>query len=600
MKLLKRIINKIINSMKIRTKLIISYLAIVIITVVMVGGYLTTRMNNIVVQNAIGEGRYNNESIKVRTEEILKLAINTSDMIYQDDNLHSIVKREYENYGEVVKAYNEYNMLSNYLKYYTEFNSISMYVENDTILNGYGVVRVTDEIRESEWYKKAIKDKGIITWVYKRDEETKNYNLSLIRSINSISKGQIGVLEISINASELANVIMNERCKTSILMDGIVVQSNNLPIGQVADLGEGETEASYYYDIKEEYNDDGDHLILNTFKLDKSFNNTFQVLVNVPVDIITMESRSVVEKSILIILFAILCSIFVILYFSKNFSNRIKTLRNEMHKVVKGNFNIKKSIGGNDEISEVYDDLYIMMESINKLIDEVYIRKIQQEKLMVKQKEAEFKMLASQINPHFLYNTLETIRMRAFCNGDRELAGIVKKLGKIMRRNLEVSNENVPFESELELVKNYLEIQELRFKGKVEHEFNIEVDANKYKILPLLLQPIVENAFVHGLEGIKEKGKITVSAFEDLGYLIVEISDNGCGITKERLEFINNNLGKVNKKENGHQSIGMGNINERIKIFYGNEYGIYVFSELNIGTKVVLILPAIEGDESLC
>lgn len=600
MKLLKRIINKIINSMKIRTKLIISYLAIVIITVVMVGGYLTTRMNNIVVQNAIGEGRYNNESIKVRTEEILKLAINTSDMIYQDNNLHSIVKREYENYGEVVKAYNEYNMLSNYLKYYTEFNSISMYVENDTILNGYGVVRVTDEIRESEWYKKAIKDKGIITWVYKRDEETKNYNLSLIRSINSISKGQIGVLEISINASELANVIMNERYKTSILMDGIVVQSNNLPIGQVADLGEGETEASYYYDIKEEYNDDGDHLILNTFKLDKSFNNTFQVLVNVPVDIITMESRSVVEKSILIILFAILCSIFVILYFSKNFSNRIKTLRNEMHKVVKGNFNIKKSIGGNDEISEVYDDLYIMMESINKLIDEVYIRKIQQEKLMVKQKEAEFKMLASQINPHFLYNTLETIRMRAFCNGDRELAGIVKKLGKIMRRNLEVSNENVPFESELELVKNYLEIQELRFKGKVEHEFNIEVDANKYKILPLLLQPIVENAFVHGLEGIKEKGKITVSAFEDLGYLIVEISDNGCGITKERLEFINNNLGKVNKKENGHQSIGMGNINERIKIFYGNEYGIYVFSELNIGTKVVLILPAIEGDESLC
>ncbi|MEN8078231.1 sensor histidine kinase [Clostridioides difficile] len=600
MKLLKRIINKIINSMKIRTKLIISYLAIVIITVVMVGGYLTTRMNNIVVQNAIGEGRYNNESIKSRTEEILKLAINTSDMIYQDDNLHSIVKREYENYGEVVKAYNEYNMLSNYLKYYTEFNSISMYVENETILNGYGVVRVTDEIRESEWYKKAIKDKGIITWVYKRDEETKNYNLSLIRSINSISKGQIGVLEISINASELANVIMDERYKTSILMDGIVVQSNNLPIGQVADLGEGETEASYYYDIKEEYNDDGDHLILNTFKLDKSFNNTFQVLVNVPVDIITMESRSVVEKSILIILCSILCSIFVILYFSKNFSNRIKTLRNEMHKVVKGNFNIKKSIGGNDEVSEVYDDLYIMMESINKLIDEVYIRKIQQEKLMVKQKEAEFKMLASQINPHFLYNTLETIRMRAFCNGDRELAGIVKKLGKIMRRNLEVSNENVSFESELELVKNYLEIQELRFKGKVEHEFNIEVDANKYKILPLLLQPIVENAFVHGLESIKEKGKITVSVFEDLGYLIVEISDNGCGITKERLEFINNNLGKVNKKENGHQSIGMGNINERIKIFYGDEYGMYVFSELNIGTKVVLILPAIEGDESLC
>ena len=313
-----------------------------------------------------------------------------------------------------------------------------------------------------------------------------------------------------------------------------------------------------------------------------------------------MESNTVIKKGILIIGIVIMSSLIVILYFSKNFSDRINILRSEMHKVVKGNFNIKKSMDGNDEISEVYDDLYIMMESINKLIDEVYIRKIQQEKLMVKQKEAEFKMLANQINPHFLYNTLETIRMRAFCSGDRELASIVKKLGKIMRRNLEVSNQNVSFESELELVKNYLEIQGLRFKGKVEHEFNIEVDSKKYNILPLLLQPIVENAFVHGLEGTKEKGKIVVSAFEDLGYLLVEISDNGCGMSKERLEFINDNLGKTNKKENGHQSIGMGNINERIKIFYGDEYGIHIFSELNVGTKVVLVLPAIEGDEDLC
>ena len=521
-------------------------------------------------------------------------------MIYQDDNLHSILKRDYDNYGQVVSAYNDNTILKDYLKYYNELTGVEMYVDNDTLLNAIGIFKVTDEIRESSWYKKAIEDKGIITWLYKKDETTGNYSLSLVRSINSISRGNIGVLVISINPNYLANIVNDERYKTSILVDGRVIYSNDLKVGEIADLGQGETEASYYYEITEEFNDNGDHLILNTFKLDKSFNNTFQVLVNVPVDIITKESSTVINKGILIIGFAIIFSLIVILYFSKNFSDRINILRSEMHKVVKGNFNIKKSIEGNDEISEVYDDLYIMMESINKLIDEVYIRKIQQEKLMVKQKEAEFKMLASQINPHFLYNTLETIRMRAFCSGDKELAGIVKKLGKIMRRNLEVSNQNVSFESELELVKNYLEIQELRFKGKVEHEFNIEVDVKKYNILPLLLQPIVENAFVHGLEGTKEKGKIIVSAFEDFGYLLVEISDNGCGMSRERLEFINDNLGKTNKKENGHQSIGMGNINERIKIFYGDKYGIHVFSELNGGTKVVLVLPAIEGDENLC
>ncbi|MBS4956707.1 MAG: histidine kinase [Clostridium sp.] len=595
-----KLIKNIINNMKIRTKLIISYLSIVIVTVLIVGVYLTSRMNNIVVENAIKEGRYNNNSIKSRMEEVLKLAINTSDMIYQDDNLHSMLKREYDNYGQVVSAYNEYTILSDYLKYYNEFNKVDMYVDNDTLLNTTGIFKVTDEIRGSSWYNKAIDDKGIITWLYKRDETTGNYSLSLVRSINSISRGHIGVLVISISPNYLANIVNDELYKTSILVDGRVIYSNDLKVGEIAELGGSEAEASYYYEINEEFNENGDHLILNTFKLDKSFNNIFQVLVNVPVDIITMESNTVIKKGILIIGIVIMSSLIVILYFSKNFSDRINILRSEMHKVVKGNFNIKKSMDGNDEISEVYDDLYIMMESINKLIDEVYIRKIQQEKLMVKQKEAEFKMLANQINPHFLYNTLETIRMRAFCSGDRELASIVKKLGKIMRRNLEVSNQNVSFESELELVKNYLEIQGLRFKGKVEHEFNIEVDSKKYNILPLLLQPIVENAFVHGLEGTKEKGKIVVSAFEDLGYLLVEISDNGCGMSKERLEFINDNLGKTNKKENGHQSIGMGNINERIKIFYGDEYGIHIFSELNVGTKVVLVLPAIEGDEDLC
>lgn len=595
-----KLIKNIINNIKIRTKLIISYLSIVIVTVLIVGVYLISRMNNIVVENAIKEGRYNNNSVKSRMEEVLKLAINTSDMIYQDDNLHSMLKREYDNYGQVVSAYNEYTILRDYLKYYNEFNGVEMYVDNDTLLSATGIFKVTDEIRESSWYKKAIEDKGIITWLYKKDETTGNYSLSLVRAINSTSKGHIGVLVISINPNYLADIVNDERYKTSILVDGRVIYSNDLKVGEIADLGRSEAEASYYYEINEEFDENGDHLILNTFKLDKSFNNTFQVLVNVPVDIITMESSTVINKGILIIGVAIMSSLIVILYFSKNFSDRINILRSEMHKVVKGNFNIKKSMDGNDEISEVYDDLYIMMESINKLIDEVYIRKIQQEKLMVKQKEAEFKVLASQINPHFLYNTLETIRMRAFCSGDRELASIVKKLGKIMRRNLEVSNQNVSFESELELVKNYLEIQELRFKGKVEHEFNIEVNAKKYNILPLLLQPIVENAFVHGLEGTKEKGKIIVSAFEDFGYLLVEISDNGCGMSRERLEFINDNLGKTNKKENGHQSIGMGNINERIKIFYGDKYGIHVFSEVNVGTKVVLVLPAIEGDEDLC
>ena len=312
-----KLIKNIINNMKIRTKLIISYLSIVIVTVLIVGVYLISRMNNIVVENAIKEGRYNNNSVKSRMEEVLKLAINTSDMIYQDDNLHSMLKREYDNYGQVVSAYNEYTILRDYLKYYNEFNGVEMYVDNDTLLSATGIFKVTDEIRESSWYKKAIEDKGIITWLYKKDETTGNYSLSLVRAINSTSKGHIGVLVISINPNYLADIVNDERYKTSILVDGRVIYSNDLKVGEIADLGRSEAEASYYYEINEEFDENGDHLILNTFKLDKSFNNTFQVLVNVPVDIITMESSTVINKGILIIGVAIMSSLIVILYFSK-------------------------------------------------------------------------------------------------------------------------------------------------------------------------------------------------------------------------------------------------------------------------------------------
>ena len=154
-----RIIENVINNMKIRSKLIISYLLIVIVTVVIIGGYLTSRMNNIVVQNAISEGRYNNKTIKSRMEEALKLAINTSDMIYQDDNIHALVTENYNNYGDVVTAYSSFNVLNDYLVYYNDFNSIKIYVDNETLLNGSNIIKVDDEIRESEWYKNAIDGK---------------------------------------------------------------------------------------------------------------------------------------------------------------------------------------------------------------------------------------------------------------------------------------------------------------------------------------------------------------------------------------------------------------------------------------------------------
>lgn len=591
-----KIINKTVNNLKIRSKLLIVYFLIVSVTVLTIGIYFTSRMSDVVVENSKKDARANSNQIKQRLTETLRLATATSDMIYQDTKLHEIVKTQYSSYGENVKVYNEYPILSNYLKYYSDLSNIRLYVENNTILDNSNIVKVNDGVRNSTWYKKARADKGVITWVYKYDEISKDYSLALIRDITSEVDGHIGVLVISLQTSKLRKIISEQPYPITILIDGTVVASGEFEEGSNVNYIYNSDEVDYYNSVKKEISLKDRYVISDKFKIDKSFNNIFEVLVSVPVYQITETSREVMHQSIALISFVVTISLIIIVYFSRQFSNRVSLLNKEMAKVVVGNFEIKEEIDGRDEIAELYKNLYTMVDSIKNLINEVYVKELEQKKLIVKQKDAEFKMLASQINPHFLYNTLETIRMRAFCNGDRELADIVKKLGKIMRRNLEVTNEIVTLKSELDMIRNYLEIQGLRFKGKVEYDFRLEVDPEDYLILPLLLQPIVENAFVHGLENSTKMGKIEVSIYDEVGYLIVEISDNGVGITQEKLDYINGKLrayNDVNKK-----SIGISNVNERIKMFYGEEYGLYILSTLEVGTKVIILLPSKKGEKA--
>lgn len=578
-----------LNNIKIRTKLLIVYFMIVTITVLTVGIYFTAKMSKKMLENSKNDARYVENQIKQRLEETLRLATSTSDMIYQDERLHKIITKQYTNYAENVRDYIDYPILSNYLRYYGQLANIRLYVENQNILDNSNIVKVTDNVKNSSWYKVARENKGVITWDYAYDYITKDYSLALIRDITSDIYGHIGVLVISIQTSKLVTLINEQPYPVTILIDETVVVSSEYEKGSKLYIGNNDGEVNYFNDKREEFNLNNKYIISERYKVDKSFKNIFQVFVSIPIYEITETSKETLAKSISIISIAITISLIIILYFSNLISDRFKFLRDEMEKVVNGDFDIKESMEGRDEISDSYNDFYKMVISIKKLINEVYVQELEQKKLIVEQKDAQFKMLASQINPHFLYNTLETIRMRAFCNGDKELATIVKKLGKIMRRNLEVTNNVVSLKSEIEMIEGYLDIQSLRFQGKVKYNFNVEIKVEEYEILPLLLQPIVENAFKHGLEASTSMGEITISIYDEVGYLIIEVSDNGVGIEKEKLDFINEKL--KNYKNSTSKSIGISNVNERIKMFYGEEYGLYIMSNEGVGTKVIILLP---------
>jgi two-component system sensor histidine kinase YesM len=223
----------------------------------------------------------------------------------------------------------------------------------------------------------------------------------------------------------------------------------------------------------------------------------------------------------------------------------------------------------------------------------MYESRINAQRLQNAQQRMEMDVLASQINPHFLYNTLETIRMKAFKAGDRDVATAIKLLGKSMRYVLEnTGTSSTVLKNELEYIETYLQIQKLRFSDRVNYKILIEEGLNteEIEILPLLIQPIVENSIIHGLEEVEENGQIRIEV--DTGnneFLRIKIEDNGCGMDPEQLEALRD---KINTPHlNPSRNIGVYNINQRIRLCYGATYGIAIESEVAKGTRVILTLP---------
>ncbi len=284
----------------------------------------------------------------------------------------------------------------------------------------------------------------------------------------------------------------------------------------------------------------------------------------------------------------ILCSIVLIGIFTNRFVKRLNEFKEQLHQAAAGDFQIAEKSEEHDEISELYEDLHIMIDSIQKLITTVFEEQVQKEKLNSRQKDVEFKMLASQINPHFLYNTLETIRMKARCNGETEIEELVKMLAKIMRRNIQVGDKLVTLKSELELVEYYLKIQQYRFGERIHYKIDIRCKIEFLKIMPLIIQPVVENAFVHGLETKEGEGQIEIIVEND-DLLVIRVIDDGIGMSREKLVEIRENLNDFHKLS--RSNIGLNNVNQRIKLLYGTDYGIEVESEENMGTKVTIKLP---------
>ncbi|MEG1925601.1 MAG: sensor histidine kinase, partial [Ruthenibacterium sp.] len=255
------------------------------------------------------------------------------------------------------------------------------------------------------------------------------------------------------------------------------------------------------------------------------------------------------------------------------------------------------SVDGCAEIRAVSKEFNEMFAEQNRLITELQTATITLYETELGKKQAELDFLRSQINPHFLYNTLEAIKGLALENGDTRIADISTAMGKMFRYSIKGENL-VPLFDEIEIAKAYLQIQSTRFPGKINAVFSMADNVQDYYVNKMLLQPVLENSIVHGLTCVENGGILWVGGKCENDNMLLTVQDNGKGMSAETLAQIRAQLNAA-VPHDGSGHIGLENVHRRIRLRYGAPYGVEITSEPNQGTRVVLRLPLLQSREEL-
>ena len=536
-------------------------------------------------------------------EEVDSIAKNVNYNYYLQDYLETVIKEEddYVDSG-IGKNMRSYEMssqaFSDTLLSRADISSIMIFGKKKMLLNRsmYTYQKVALDYSKLDWYAKAVAkpQDAIITGPNRHSFfDTDDEMISLSREVQSYENGTFrGVILINLNMNKITEICNSFQEKQEnficIINDKgeLVYEQQNGKERFAFDEKENRQELNTALGKTKEscfrLNYRGEkYLVTRT-----DMKTTGWTLVSmVPYKSVMAETMAISGVMILAVVITLIVTLLLLNRILTGVVKPLKKLEKYMVQVNPDNMDQRMEILTDDEIGHLSMKFNQMMDRIRNLKEQVIEE--QEDK-----RKYELQALQAQINPHFLYNTLDSIIWMAETN-DSNIVAMTEALAKLFRISLNKGNEEISLERELEHVKNYLIIQSMRYADKFTYEISAEPGVERCRTIKLILQPIVENCIYHGIKKKRGTGKITIRAYRREQDLIIEVSDDGCGMPEEICRKILSD--EIESENISGSGIGVKNVNERIQLRFGKKYGLSYSSEEGVGTTVTYVLPYNEG-----
>ncbi|SDX99790.1 sensor histidine kinase [Paenibacillus sp. CF384] len=588
-----------VTHMNIRGKLLISYFILIFFPLAL----LTTISYKNVSRDYEKQILHSADQSFDQAYTFLNYKVNTlikaSDVIYFDADIQTILTR---NVKDFQNDYVQQNMdrqkleyLLNSLQNTEDVYRASLYVPGwfmyaDQNFNFFNIYAFS----QTESYRNLMSAKDKVSWLPSHTIANNNNNLdpvqviSLLRKIRNSEQTSdiIGIIQLSLLKENIEDMLQ----KANITYDGVVYIQNAkgdiVSCSNLLNFNRINPNIDLIKEFQENSASWNDATIgsSNFVVKARAIENTDWTMVTaIPSTEIYAQSIRIRDLMLLLMLVCGLVSYGLAYFITGATVKRLQLLRKKMRQVQEGYLHVEVNSNIHDEIGDLTDSFNHMVKRIKLLVDEQYHNGKEIKNL-------ELKALQAQINPHFLYNTLEMINWKAIDNDVPEIAVISQSLAKFYKLSLNKGKDIVSLQDELEHIRIYVKIQNLRFDDKIKLAIDIDPDLYSCDILKLILQPIVENAIIHGIREARDQaqGSITITGFLDKTDLVLTVQDDGVGMPQDKADHI---LANGNAADEVH-GYGVRNINNRIKLCYGQEYGLTYRSSPGNGTLVEIRIPA--------